>query len=247
MKAIILAAGRGSRMGKMTDDCPKGLVTLGGVSLLSRQRESLRAGGAEEIAIVTGYKREHVAPYADIEFFNADWETSGILHSLSAAAPLLRKSPCLISYSDIFYTTETVEKLSKNKDDIAISFDPDWLSLWAARFDDPLSDAETFDHDGHGRLLSIGQKTEDLSRIKGQYMGLLKMTPQGWKKIEDKVLSLPSKKTDMTTTLNILISEGEKIGCTEVSGLWGEVDTSRDLELYESWITSGRLDFNQRA
>ena len=58
MKAIILAAGRGSRMKNLTDDRPKCLVELRGKALLDWQLAALREAGIEQAAIVTGYRRE---------------------------------------------------------------------------------------------------------------------------------------------------------------------------------------------
>ena len=58
MKAIILAAGRGSRMKELTEEIPKCLLEVEDKALLDRQIESLRGAGIDEIAIVTGYKRE---------------------------------------------------------------------------------------------------------------------------------------------------------------------------------------------
>ena len=60
MKAIILAAGRGSRMGGLTDTQPKGLVSLRGKPLLEWRLASLRAAGIHEIALITGYR--HLVP-----------------------------------------------------------------------------------------------------------------------------------------------------------------------------------------
>ena len=58
MKAIILAAGRGSRMKNLTSDKPKCLVKLHGKPLLEWQLESMYKSGISEIAVVTGYKNE---------------------------------------------------------------------------------------------------------------------------------------------------------------------------------------------
>jgi choline kinase len=55
---VILAAGRGSRMGSVGDDRPKCLVELEGRPLLDRQIAALRRGGANEIGIVRGYRAE---------------------------------------------------------------------------------------------------------------------------------------------------------------------------------------------
>ena len=70
MKAIILAAGRGSRMKKLTDELPKCLVELRGKTLLDWQLEALRAAGITEIAIVTGYKREMLTNRGMFDFHN---------------------------------------------------------------------------------------------------------------------------------------------------------------------------------
>mgnify|MGYP003993207777 FL=1 len=73
MKAIILAAGRGSRMGGLTEELPKCLVQLHGKTLLEWQIAALRRGGVEEIAIVTGYRRKQLAKYGLVEFYNERW------------------------------------------------------------------------------------------------------------------------------------------------------------------------------
>ena len=73
MKAIILAAGRGSRMRKLTDENPKCLVLLRGKSLLDWQLEALRGAGIKQISIVTGYKRELLLDKGLKEFNNNRW------------------------------------------------------------------------------------------------------------------------------------------------------------------------------
>ena len=59
--AIILAAGRGSRLGTITQDHPKCRTRLGGKSLLDWQLEALQGAGAESIGVVTGYLAEMLA------------------------------------------------------------------------------------------------------------------------------------------------------------------------------------------
>ena len=71
MKAIILAAGRGSRMNKLTQDRPKCLVELHGRSLLNIQINTLRDAGISDIGIVTGYKRELLTDRGLVEFHNS--------------------------------------------------------------------------------------------------------------------------------------------------------------------------------
>ena len=60
MRALILAAGRGSRMGHLGDDRPKCLVELEGKPLIERQIAALRRGGVDEIGVVRGYRAEMI-------------------------------------------------------------------------------------------------------------------------------------------------------------------------------------------
>ena len=60
MRAVILAAGRGSRMGHLGDDRPKCLIELEGKPLIERQIAALRRGGVDEIEIVRGFRAEMI-------------------------------------------------------------------------------------------------------------------------------------------------------------------------------------------
>ena len=55
MKAIILSAGQGSRLGHLVDDRPKCLIDFNGRSLLDRQLDTLEANGVLEAVVVTGF------------------------------------------------------------------------------------------------------------------------------------------------------------------------------------------------
>ncbi|MDY4421953.1 NTP transferase domain-containing protein, partial [Clostridium perfringens] len=58
MRAILLAAGMGTRLRPLTLDTPKSLIEVNGRPLLERQIEFLRERGVEEIIVVTGYLAE---------------------------------------------------------------------------------------------------------------------------------------------------------------------------------------------
>src|SRR4029453_7376892 len=60
MKAIILAAGKGGRLGAIRGDNPKCLIEIDGLSLLERQIQTLRAVGVEDITIVVGFGADQV-------------------------------------------------------------------------------------------------------------------------------------------------------------------------------------------
>lgn len=178
MKAIILAAGRGSRMKDLTDQKPKCLVELRGKTLLEWQLQALQKAGVSEIAIVTGYKRELLASYGLVEFHNPRWAETNMVSSLTSADEWLKNEPCIVSYSDIFYEASAVKSLMDVHHRLAVTYDPSWLKLWQKRFDDPLVDAETFKLNSDNTLAEIGEKPKSVEEVQGQYMGLLRFTPE---------------------------------------------------------------------
>lgn len=233
MKAILLAAGRGSRMQHMTEARPKCLVEVHGKPLLEWQLAALSAAGIDDIAIVTGYRRELLAGRGLVEFHNPRWAATNMVSSLACAGAWLEAGPCLVSYTDIFYQPEAVRSLMDSPAPLAITYDPAWRRLWERRFADPLSDAETFRIDAAGHLLEIGGRPTAIEAIQGQYMGLLRFTPAGWAEVLRIRAELPAGEQDamhMTGTLQRIIEAGRlDIQAIPYAGAWGEIDTEHDL------------------
>lgn len=231
-------------MGGLTDNSPKCLARLGGKTLLELQMTALRAGGIERIAIVTGWQGGQLAGRGAELFENPRWAETNMVMSLACAAPWLRTGTCVVSYSDIFYSASAVMALIETPGDIAITYDPEWLSLWSRRFENPLEDAETFQINAEGRITDIGRRAASLDEIKGQYMGLLRFTPQGWAAVEELLSTLSQEardKLDMTSLLQRLIKGGTAVRGMPISCAWGEVDSATDLSLYEADIRDGKL------
>ena len=207
--AVILAAGRGSRMRDLTAEKPKCLLPLAGRSLLHWQLTGLRAAGLEDITVVRGYHAELLTgDFATVD--NLRWESTNMVRSLLCALPTLGEGNMLVAYSDIVYKAEHVAKLSQSHEDITILYDTDWLALWSLRFSDPLSDAETFE-ETDGFLRDIGRKASSLAEIKGQYMGLLRFSSAGINRVREYVNGLAPEvadKLDMTSLLRGLLTNG---------------------------------------
>ncbi|HUN73051.1 MAG TPA: phosphocholine cytidylyltransferase family protein [Steroidobacteraceae bacterium] len=245
MRALILAAGRGSRMGPLSEQRPKCLVEIAGRALLDRQVAALRAGGVQEIGIVRGYRAELVQRPGLAYFENERWARTNMVMSLVTAASWLRSAPTIVSYSDIFYPPELVRALIEAHGPLVISYDRSWRQLWTRRFPDPLADAETFRIDAGGRLLEIGGKTRRIEQIQGQYMGLLKFTPAGWKAVESLLATLDDdvrERLDITGLLSRLLAGGSmEVGTLATDGQWGEIDSPADVALYERMLKDGEL------
>lgn len=238
MRAIILAAGRGSRMQNLTDERPKCLLELGGKTLLAWQLAALREAGIEQIAIVTGYRRELLAPAGLVEFHNARWASTNMVASLACAEEWLNADTCIVSYSDIFYDAVAVRLLMACAAPLAITYDANWLRAWQERFGDPLLDAETFRLAQDGALAEIGNKPKSVEEIEGQYMGLLRFTPAGWHEVAQLRSALTVAERDsmhMTGTLQRIIDAGRlPISAVRYDRPWGEVDSPGDLRRYQT-------------
>ncbi len=237
MKAIILAAGRGSRMRNLTDERPKCLVELHGKALLDWQLKSLHRAGITEIAIVTGYKRELLQDRGLEEFHNSRWAETNMVSSLACASKWLENEPCIVSYSDIFYSSHAVLSLMDCSASLAVTYDPNWLELWTQRFGDPLLDAETFRLNPDKTLAEIGSKPMSVDEVEGQYMGLLRFTPEGWGEVLRIRNSLDPKDSDsmyMTGALQKVINAGRlEINTVACDFTWGEIDSEEDLVAYK--------------
>ncbi len=238
MKVIILAAGRGSRLGERTANLPKCMCTLCGKTLLDRCLESLEKGGIKrgEIAIVTGYKSEVIKIEGAKYFHNPDWEKTNMFVSLTKASEWLQKEPCIVCYSDVVFSSEVIKRITRTKEELVVPYFTKYWELWSKRMDNPLDDLETFKLDANGELIEIGLHPDKREDIQGQYMGLIKFTPESWTAALETIkhpLPKTVEKLDMTTLLNGMIKDGNIITTFPNDEMWLECDTGDDIEFYE--------------
>lgn len=241
MNAIILAAGRGSRMGERTNLLPKCMTELWGKPLINWQIDILKEAGIKNISIVVGYQSEKVKLDNVHYFYNNQWRYTNVLASLLTAKSWLDTTECIIAYSDILYTPTTIKMLIESPKDIVITYNTNFLELWKQRFEDPLIDLETFKTNKQSMLLEIGDSTNKIEEIEGQFMGLLKITPDGFNDIcrimKSQKLDVINQ-LDITGALQLMLKENISINTIKCDEFWIEVDNEKDLNLYQSWSFS---------
>ena len=119
MISVILAAGRGRRMGNGEDSAPKILLKFGGRSLLERHLAILESCGIEECFIVVGFAADQVrdevarvAPGVRVSFIENPRFTEGSVVSLRVAEPVMKRGePILLMDGDVLYDRRLMERL----------------------------------------------------------------------------------------------------------------------------------------
>lgn len=245
--AVILAAGRGSRLGALTDLAPKCMTMVAGRTLLDWMLDALLQSGIEYVLVVGGYGYECVAAYQSARVttvFHAGWSETNMLGTLRVAQPWLALHPCLIAYSDIAVRHAHLARLRSATGDIVVANNTRWHSLWAERCVDVLDDAENFVAEA-GALTKIGGRAASVAEIGGQFMGLLKTTPIGWTQLSAVLTNDPmvARSGDTTKLLARALNCGVLINVVDCDGGWVEIDTPSDLDGVERAllsVTTGR-------
>ncbi len=129
MQAIMLAAGKGSRLGKYTKNNTKCMLEVYGKTLLERAIDALLLAGIKDFIIVLGYKGENVKKYIrekeldkkiNIIYVDNDvYDTTNNIYSLYLAKDYLIKDDTILLESDLIYDVSIVKKLVDSKYDSA--------------------------------------------------------------------------------------------------------------------------------
>lgn len=242
MKAIILAAGKGSRLGKFTENIPKGMIKIHDKTLIERQIEIYRNSGIKDITIVTGYKNE-IINYSGINYIkNHDFDINNINESLFCASEKFSDS-VIISYTDIIFEQKIIQQMLKSSANIAIAVNLDWKKNYEGRTLHPTSEAE-----------NVLIKNNIVSKIKkniskkmsnekiGEFMGIMKLSKEGSKSMLKKYLDLKENHIGefhsakslqtayITDILQEMINSDYVVSPIIVDGEWYEIDTPQDLE-----------------
>lgn len=124
MKAVVLAAGKGTRLKPLTNDKPKGLVEVGGRPILSHCLEQLVALGAEEFILVVGYQKEHIIGHFGDDFegvpitYTHQREQKGLAHALLTTEDLIEED-FLLMLGDNIFSANLADVVNRQREDRA--------------------------------------------------------------------------------------------------------------------------------
>ena len=229
MKAIILAAGRGSRLGNLTKDIPKCLVKYGSKTLLEYNLENLRQYFDDsDISVVGGYRHELLSKYHPNILVNKTWDRTNIVGSLQVCDEQLSESDCLIIYSDIYYHHSAIQQMLRAHPPAILNL-VNFMEIWKNRFANPLEDLETFVLSKDlNSLIEIGKKATRESQIQGQFGGIFSLNPETWRIVG---LEIPNPHLmDTTSLINKCIYSGVDFKIVDYANYWAEFDSKEDIE-----------------
>ena len=249
MKAVIIGAGRGSRLRHLTNEIPKTLVPVLGRPMLDAILEALEFGGfaRKDVVFVCGYRADVIRErYPDLTYVeNHDWENNNILLSLLCAREHLAGG-FVSTYADIVYDKAIVRGLVDSAHSIAVGCDTDWRRRYAGRSQHPETDAEKLRADGE-RVIEISRKIAP-ERAQGEFIGVMKMTAAGAGELlrafdeaekayrgqvfrEGRLF----EKAYLIDMLQHMIQRGAAIHRVDMHGGYMEIDTLEDASLAEGW------------
>lgn len=175
MRALILAAGLGSRLRHMTANVPKAMVEVDGIPIITRQIRSLQENGIEEVGVVLGYKSDVLENYLVSThpgisfsfFFNPIYDSSNSAYSFYVASDFVKDYQYIHLNCDILFSSELLSQLI----DSSIS------NIIASSFAMELSDnMEMVSVDINKKILVMDNILFD--RADGKAFGLAKLSPE---------------------------------------------------------------------
>ena len=241
MKAIILSAGQGSRLGHLTDDRPKCLIEFGGRSLLDRQLDTLAVNGVDEVVVVTGFRDDQIEKALAARsggprvrtVFNPFYKVADNLGSLFLVKDELQ-GDCLVWNGDTLVSKALMGRVVGNeRSGICVTVDR------KDRYDD--DDMKVIRDEDSGRLRAIGKRIAE--GVNAESIGLLAFRDGGAERFAEAIGK--AMRTSEGTTIWYLrvihhLAQNGEVWTLDINGEeWGEVDFPEDVasaqRLVEGW------------
>jgi len=222
--AIVLAAGVGMRLRSVVDDRPKGLVEIGGETLIGRSIRLLRAAGIERITIVAGYRAESYLEFAsglsDVSIaLNPAFEATGSMASLDVG---IREHPrdVVVLESDIVYEARALEILMAPHADATVISGPTGAGdeVWVCA--------------PERRVLAMSKARHELSSIAGEFVGITRISAETCVAMHNAFRAFVAQhghgRMDYETGALVQVAASRVISAHLIADLqWGEIDDER--------------------
>ena len=216
-KVLILCGGRGKRMGVLTEEIPKPLLSLGNKSILEYKLQRYQSQGVKQFIFCIGYRGNMILDRVKKMGIRAEvsniGEQAGMLARIHAVRSIMSR-PTIVSYGDTYAEINLKELISEHNKSGAL------LTLVAAPIKNPFGLLE-WDH--KQRIHSFKEKP-----ILNHYIGYIVMQPETFDEIPEKVLKLPGGQ-GLVRAIQIMAALGE-VNAYIFDGLQLTVNTKQELK-----------------
>jgi choline kinase len=231
--AIILAAGRGSRMASYSNSSPKSLLEFKGEALLNRQLRSFNDAGIKDFVIVGGYMIDQMAEFAkksrhDIRLLaNPFFGVTNSIASLWFAREYL-VGDVFITNGDTYFQKEIFAKLLDNENEYVFGVD-----------ESKRNDADYRVTLADGEILDMGK---DISGddVMAEYIGIALVRKKGvplFRELLEKAIKAGNYNLWWEELFVELMSKSKKISYVDVTGdFWFEIDEAKDYRRYQRYF-----------
>ena len=227
MRALILAAGLGSRIPEISKKKPKCLIKIKNETILGRQIRIFKKKNIKTIGIVKGYKK-NLINFKNVKYFvNKNYKKNDQLDSLITAKKFLI-SDTIVSFSDIIYDEKILNPILKDSSPISIAIDYKWKKKYLNRFDHPFSQADKVQIKNN-KIVKIG-KDLPLKKTNAEFLGIMKISKDFIKFFfkEYELIKKNKQSMQIHNFIQHLINKKIKVSYCKVSGKYMEIDTFND-------------------
>jgi dTDP-glucose pyrophosphorylase len=226
-KAVILAAGRGTRMRELTNDVPKPMIGVRGKPVLQHIVQGLRDAGVRKFLIIVGYHAEAVRNFfgngrshnVAIEYATQTVQ-DGTGRVVNLARDFTDASPFVLSYGDILISPANYKHVVGLPDDVE-------AVITVTRGEDVSKGGAVFVNE-QMELVDLREKPKPSEPTSPWYnAGLYAFRPSIFEFIE-KLKPSPRGEYELTDAIRDLAHSGKKVQAVELTGEWADV---RDPEI----------------
>jgi choline kinase len=258
-RAILIAAGRGRRLGAHTEEVPKCMVDIGGRPILGWVWRALAASGVDELVVIRGYRGDVLERFVTglvprVTFVdNHDWQRNNVLLSLACARAYLEQ-PTYLTYSDILFTPAVVAAAAASPAEIGLVIDREFRRIYEGRTEHPLDEGEVADLRPDGHVARVGKRALAPADAVGEFIGLTRLGPAGAAVVADALDRIAAqyagredqpfqraasyRNAYLTDLWQHLIDEGTRLSPVFIDGQWREIDTGQDLDRARQLVES---------
>ena len=228
-----MAAGLGSRFGKMTETMPKGFIEVGGQSMVIRSIETLLACGINRIIIGTGYKKEAyealTSKYPQIEcVFSPRYAETNSMYTLYNCREVIGDNDFILLESDIIYSKNAITMLQEDEH-------PDIMLITPVT---KFQDQYYVEYDEQGTLTRCSTIREEID-AKGELVGIHKLSSSFYHKMCETYAKISTEKPKLGYEYQLLWMSQHVCPVFVLNSScvkWYEIDDEDDLRYAETNI-----------